>query len=169
MQIHSTYKRFIQHRSSVLFLLLICLLFSYCAEEPLNWKLRSDDQNVGDYIANNPDQFSEFAKLMELTDLKAVLNVKGPYTVMVPTNEAMLEYYKEKKVSSLNDFPEASRQSLIRNHIYCSLQGTDWIGLGTIRDTNALGDYMTSEFKDADIILNKNAKIIKKISRLQMD
>jgi uncharacterized surface protein with fasciclin (FAS1) repeats len=166
MQIDPTYKRSFRHQSSVLFLLIICLLFGYCAEEPLYWKLRPDEQNVGDYIANNPDQFSEFAKLMELTNLKAVLNVRGPYTVMVPTNEAMIEYYKEKKVNSLTDFSDATRQSLIRNHIYTSLQGTDRIGLGTIRDTNALGDYMTSEFKDADTYLNKNAKIIKKDIRI---
>ena len=144
-------------------LLLVCLIFiSNCAEDPLYWKLRPDEQTVGDYIANNPDQYSEFTKLIELTGLRAVLNVRGPYTVMVPTNAAMFEYYKEKKVNSLTDLSDASRQSLIRNHIYCSLQGTDRIGLGTIRDTNALGDYMTSEFKDADIILNKNAKIIRK-------
>ena len=166
MEDYSNCRLFIRHKPFALFLVLISLLLSYCADEPLYWKLRPDEQNVGDYIANNPDQFSEFAKLMELTSLKAVLNVRGPYTVMVPTNEAMIEYYREKKVNSLTDFSDATRQRLIRNHIYTSLQGTDRIGLGTIRDTNALGDYMTSEFKDADIILNKNAKIIKKDIRV---
>lgn len=166
MEDYLIYRLFIRYKSFTLFSVLIFLLFSYCAKEPLYWKLRPDEQNVGDYIANNPDQFSEFAKLMELTNLKAVLNVRGPYTVMVPTNEAMIEYYKEKKVNSLSDFSDASRQSLIRNHIYCSLQDANNIGLGTIRDTNALGDYMTSEFEVADIILSKNAKIIKKNIRV---
>lgn len=160
--IYSIYKFFGRHKIIVLFSIFTCLLFTYCKLEPQLWKLTPDKQGIGDYVEYYPEQFSEFSKLADLTKLKALLNVRGPYTVFLPTNEAMFTYYREKNVNSLEDFPEASLQKLIRNHIVCTIQNYYAIGLGALRDTNALGDYLETEFKDADTYLNKTAKIIKK-------
>jgi len=146
---------------SLVLLSFTCLFFTFCAKEVQYWELTSDRQGAAEYVAYHPDQYGEFAKLIELTGFTGILNLRGPYTVMVPTNEAMLEYYKEKNVTSLMDFTDAFRQSLIRNHIFGSLQETRDMFVGAVRDTNALGDYLESEFKEADIYLNKTAKIIK--------
>ncbi|MCK4746892.1 MAG: fasciclin domain-containing protein, partial [Bacteroidales bacterium] len=83
------------------------MVFNFCAEEPQLWKVESQEQVIGDYIASNPDQFSEFEKLIEVTGKRALLNVRGPYTVFLPTNEAMLAYYTLKNVNSLDDFSES--------------------------------------------------------------
>lgn len=151
-----------RYKFVLLFMLFASLLFSFCKQDPVLWKLKSQEQVAGDYIASNPDQYSEFAKLIEVTGLSALLNIRGPYTVMLPTNTAMFDYYKQKNVNSLMDFNDPFRQKLIRNHIITNEIATGDIGLGAIRDTNAIGDYLVTEFQGADIILNKYSKIIKR-------
>ena len=41
-------------------LVIASLVFNSCKEEPQFWKVDSVKQVIGDYVANNPDQFSEF-------------------------------------------------------------------------------------------------------------
>lgn len=151
-----------RYKFAFLFLLFTSLLFSSCKEEPQVWKVTSQEQVAGDYIASNPDKYSEFQKLIEATGTGPLLNIKGPYTVFLPTNEAMFAYYKQKNVNSLEDFDAKFLVSLVRNHIITNEITTGDIGLGAIRDTNAIGDYLVTEFKGADIILNKSSKIVKR-------
>jgi len=143
-------------------LLLFSLLFTFCTEKAQLWKLKSSEQVASQYIANNPDQYSEFNKLIGLTGLEPLLSIRGPFTIMLPTNTAMLDYYKLKNVSSLTDFDAKTLQDLIRNHIITNEIATGDIGLGALRDTNAIGDYLVTEFQGSDIILNKTSKIIKR-------
>ena len=143
-------------------LLLSSFVFSFCSEEPQTWKIKSQELLAGEYISSNPDQFSEFAKLMEDTGMESLLNVRGPFTVFVPDNEAMFAYYKLKNVNSQEEFSETFKNDLIRNHVIGFEIPTGDIGLGSLRETNALGDYLVSEFQGSDIIIGKYSKIIKR-------
>ncbi len=145
----------------VVFFIIIFVIAS-CAEEPQVWRTRSTEQLIGDYIADNPKQFSEFEKLMDETGMKSLLNVRGPFTVFVPTNEAMTAYYKLKNVNSINDFTESFKNDLIKTHIIDNEIPTGDFGLGAIRETNALGDYVVTEFEGSEIIVGKLSKIIKR-------
>lgn len=84
------------------------MVFNFCAEEPQYWKINSQEQVIGDYVATRPEQFSEFQKLLETTGMSALLNTRGPYTLFLPTNEAMYAYYSFKNVSSLMEFSDSS-------------------------------------------------------------
>jgi uncharacterized surface protein with fasciclin (FAS1) repeats len=143
-------------------LLIASMVFSFCKQEPQVWEKKSLEQLAGDYIASNPDQFSEFQKLIDATGMESVLNVRGPYTVFAPNNEAMFAYYKLKNVNSIADFSDAVKDVLIRNHIIAFEIPTDNMGLGALAETNALGDYLVSEFEGSDIIISKFSKIIKR-------
>ena len=125
----------------VLFLTSLIILPS-CKEEPQLWKVDSEQQVIGDYIASNPDDFSEFNKLIELAGMKALLKIRGPYTVFLPTNEAMMDYYALKGVSGLEDFVPDFQEDLCRNHFLDNFIGTGDIGLGALSVTNGLGDYL---------------------------
>lgn len=151
-----------RYYQTIILLLFICFTFSHCAQEPQVWGLKSQEQVAGDYIANNPEQYSEFAKLIDLTGLSALLNVRGPFTVMLPTNDAMLAYYSLKHKKTLMDFPKDSLVKLARNHIINNEISTGDIGLGALKDTNAIGDFLVTEFQGSDIIIEKYAKIIKR-------
>jgi len=147
---------------NIVILLFTGSIFTFCTNDAQIWEPKSVQQLVGDYITNNPDQFSEFNKLMEQSGMKSLLNVRGPFTVFAPNNDAMFEYYKAKNVKSLDDFSDEFKVALMRNHMYDIEVPTGDIGLGTIRVPNALGDYMSTEFEGSDIILDKYSKIIKR-------
>lgn len=150
-----------RYKSVFLFLIISGLFFTFCTPEAQLWQLKSEEQVAGDYITNNAD-YSEFAKLVELTGLSALLNVRGPFTLMLPTNEAMFAFYKLKNVNSLEDFDQEFLMKLIRNHIVTNEITTGDIGLGALKDTNAIGDYLVTEFDGSDILVNKTSKIIKR-------
>ena len=150
-------------RSKLIILSVLCLGLNSCfKDDPQLWSINSQEQLAGAYIYSNPEQFSEFIKLIEFTSFEALLNVRGPYTIFLPDNEAMRAYYLQKNVSSLDDFSEAFRDSLIKNHILPNVITTNDIGLGALRYTNALSDYIATEFHGSDIYLNKYSKITKR-------
>ncbi len=141
-------------------LLMLCVVSSSCLEEPQLWRVESQDQVIRDYITSNPDQFSEFEKLVEVTGMGSLLNVRGPYTLFLPDNDAMYAYYDLKNVSSLEGFSAEFLEELILNHLVGAQLGTNDFGLGALRETNAIGDYLVTEFQGSDIIVAKYSKII---------
>ena len=144
---------------------IIAETFTFCTEPPKLWEVDSVDQVASDYI-NTQEEFSEFAKLVSLTGLEPLLGIRGPYTIMLPNNDAMFAFYKENGKNSLEEFDINFLHTLIRNHLITSEISTGDVGLGAIRDTNAIGDYLVTEFQGSDIILNKKSKIIDRDVRL---
>ncbi len=161
MKTPTIFKLLNRYKPVVLGSLFVGILFSFCTKEPaIGTRLKEDEPGIYEYLLSNPDQYSEFAKLIELTNSVNLLKGLKSLTFLVPNNTAMREYYKEKKVNSLSDFSGDFRQTLLRNHIIPSIQKTKDIYLGALQDTNALGDYLKTEFSGSDIILNRNSKII---------
>lgn len=142
------------------FLLILLVFFNSCKEEPHLWTVGSESQVISEYVSNNPEQFSEFYKLIQATGLESLLKTRGPFTLFLPPDEAMFSYYTLKNVGSLEDFSESEQKTLIYSHIVGAKIGANDIGLGTLRETNALGDNVVTEFEGSDIIINKHCKII---------
>ncbi len=142
-------------------LLLFALMLFGCNTEPQLWVVKSTQQVITEYVATNPE-FSEFNKLLEKTGLNSLLSVRGPFTLFLPSDTEMKAYYSEKGVNSYTDFSDEFLKELVLNHVIGSNIETGDIGLGAIRDPNAIGDYIVTEFQGADIILNKYSKIIKR-------
>ncbi len=142
-------------------LILFAAILFGCDSEPQLWNVNSTDQVITEYVASNPE-FSEFNKILESTGLNSLLAVRGPFTLFLPSDTQLKEYYTEKGVTSFSGFSEDFLKQLVLNHIIGSSISTGDIGLGAIRDPNAIGDYIVSEFSGADIILNKQSKIIKR-------
>jgi uncharacterized surface protein with fasciclin (FAS1) repeats len=155
-----------KYKFVVLILLFAILLFTFCKEEPSLWAAKSETQVASDYIKSHAE-YSEFAKMIEFTGLGPLLGIRGPYTIMLPNNDAMFAYYKEKGKSAMTDFDDQFLTTLARNHIITNEIASGDFGLGALRDTNAIGDFIVTEFQGSDIILNKYSKIIHRDIRLQ--
>lgn len=140
--------------------MLIVFLMTGCNPDPHEWSKKSNEMVAGDYIFSHKDQFSEFGKLVEMTHMDALLNIRGPYTIMLPDDNAMKAYYEEKGISSLNDLSDEQRMDLVKNHIVPAEISASDIGFGALREPNALGDYVATEFHGVDIYVNKVAKVI---------
>ena len=147
-------------RGMCIIMMLFLSLYS-CTQDPVIWKVNSEQQVISDYVANHPDKYSEFYKLLENTNLTGLLAVRGPFTVFLPDNAAMNAYYKEVGVTSLSDLSAQQQKELAYSHLISDneIHSGD-IGLGALKDTNAIGDYIATEFVGSDILLNKRSKIV---------
>jgi uncharacterized surface protein with fasciclin (FAS1) repeats len=141
-------------------MMLFLFLFS-CTQDPVLWKVDSEQQVISDYIAANPDKYSEFNKLLESVNLTSLLAVRGPFTLFIPDNDAMKAYYAEKGINSYTDLTAKEQKTLAYSHLISDNEiPSGDIGLGALRDTNAAGDYMATEFVGSDILINKRSKIV---------
>ncbi len=140
-------------------LLMATIVFNNCSSDPELWDPQSEFQVLTDYV-NSHEEYSEFAALLEATELSGLFSVRGPYTLFLPNNDAFTDFYAEKGVSSFTQFSPEYNQSLVLNHLVNIPLETGDIGLGALRDVNGIGDFIVTEFSGADIILNKKSKII---------
>ncbi len=141
-------------------LLSLFLISIGCTQDPKLWKVTSQQQVITDFLACNPHKYSEFNNLLVSIKLTDLLKVRGPYTLFLPSNEAMANYYMEKGISSYAELTQQEQKDLAYNHLIVNdeIKSGD-ILLGALRDTNALGDFLVTEFSGSDIIINKHAKI----------
>jgi len=86
-----------RYKTVILSLLISWFIYSSCTEEPQLWKVDSQDQVAKDYIKSTPE-FSEFAKLVEMTGMEALLGIRGPYTIMLPNHDSLFAYNKAKGI-----------------------------------------------------------------------
>ena len=89
MNLHSIHSIVSKIQFRNVFLVVASIVFNFCAEEPQLWKVDSQQQVMGNYISNNPDQFSEFDKLIKTTGIGSLLNTRGPFTLFLPNDEAI--------------------------------------------------------------------------------
>ncbi len=147
MQLYFKPSIFRSFKYGIVLFFTVFIILPSCKEDPHLWKVKSEQQVIGDFIAENPDEFSEFNQLIELAGMSALLKIRGPYTVFLPTNDAMLDFYSLKGVSGVEDFSPEFQEELCRNHFVANFISTGDIGLGALNDINGLGDYLPSEFE----------------------
>ena len=147
--------------SKGLMFLFFVVFLAGCKDQPVLWPGKTSDLSIAKYIENKPE-FSEFEKMLVSNDLNGYLTLRGPYTLLLPTDSAMKEYYTLKGVGSFSDFSLEFQKQLAFNHLLTKEIVSDDIGLGALPDTNAINDYLSSEFDVSDIIINKTSKIIKR-------
>ncbi len=150
------------------YFILFALFIAGCESETNLWLKKSSELVLSDYIEQHSDEYSEFGKIIKQEGTASLLSVRGPYTLFLPTDDAMKAYYREKGVDENDGFPcvtdadTAFLRSLVYNHLVVSSIATSDIGLGALPVTNALGDYIVSEFQGSEIILNKKSRITKR-------
>jgi uncharacterized surface protein with fasciclin (FAS1) repeats len=149
----------------LLIIVITGVLSPGCESEADKWKLKSTELLIGEYIDTYPELYSEFGKIVQQSGVSSFLRIRGPFTLFLPTNEAMKAYYREYGVDEARGFPcETSADSaflkqLVFYHLILVDIPAGDIGLGAIRELNAYGDRIASEFDGSSIILNKRARI----------
>ena len=142
-------------------LLILTLLLYSCNTSVVEWKPKSTQLVISQYVKSD-ENYSEFYGLLESTGISNLLAVRGPFTLFLPPNSAMQEYYSEKGISSYSQLSADEQWNLAMNHVIDAEISSGDIGLGALLEVNGINDYIVSEFQGADIILNKNSKIIKR-------
>jgi len=144
--------------------LLSSIVFTSCDSDEVGDNLYTfTDQMAGQYI-NSDTTLSEFARLIEITNTKGLLNSYGSYTCFAPTNAAMHSYYKLKGKKSLTDFSADSLKSMAYDHLIDGYSITHFMfNNGRLSNLTMNERYLAISFSDSgQIFVNKNSEIIVK-------
>lgn len=140
--------------------ILVSLVAGSCQREVVEWETSAEKMVITDYVYNNPEQFTEFGNVLRVTGIENLLRVRGPFTLLLPTDDAMNAYYTKMGVSSYEQIDMETLKDLAYNHVLQGEVSSGSIGLGTLPFRNGLNDYVASDFQGTEILLNKTAIII---------
>jgi uncharacterized surface protein with fasciclin (FAS1) repeats len=118
----------------------------------------SEDVNITGYLDKNPEQFSEFRKIMELSETSGFLQAYGAYTIFLPTNDAVKAYLAEKGIASVDLLTKEAAKDIVTLHVVeDSIKTTDFSD-GKLRNATMYGQYLVS-----------GAVNVNGVSRIQID
>ncbi len=145
---------------------LLTVGLSACVDTPDSINTFSKEM-MGEYIANRPDKFSEFKKLLDTTEVMGLVNAYGEYTMFVPNNDAMFAFYQAKGKTSLKDFDVDTLRKIAYDHIIKGYEvKTDEFIDGLMPYLTMSDRYVaTSSKPESDTLryyVNENSKILNK-------
>ena len=125
--------------SSIIMLLVICLWS--CRKQSL--VLTTDTSlNITGYLDSNPDEFSQFRKILGITGNAGFLNAYGAYTLFLPNNEAVNEYLKAEGKTAVEDVNIQTLKDLVRFHLIADTLGTGRFKDGKLPTLTMYGQYL---------------------------
>ncbi|MDF1571123.1 MAG: fasciclin domain-containing protein [Bacteroidales bacterium] len=111
-------------------------------------------ETMGDYIANRPETYSEFSRMLELGGVMGLLNAYGKYTCFLPDNEAMFNFYHSKGKNSLDDFTADTLKKIAYDHIISDFIVTsDEFVDGFLPNLTMSGRYLKISFEPGESTL----------------
>jgi uncharacterized surface protein with fasciclin (FAS1) repeats len=135
---------------------LIVALFAgvACTEKPVEANFEDQEQmTIYDYIAANPDQYSDFMKILEKGGLDKTLSAYNPhgvgYTLFLPDNKAIQQFIDESdRFSTFDDLlNDAEYVSIISRYhaVNMSINSNDF-PFGALPAQTLSDDYLTVSF-----------------------
>lgn len=163
------------HAIGLTTLLLVALttIFGSCSDDDNATQLNfysSVRLTASDFMASQPDRYSEFVDILQRANYFSLLETYGTYTVFAPTNDAVNDYLHQHGYASVNDIPAAECDTLARTHIVSKgAYFTSDISDGALPEMNMCDRYITIS-SDSDVnnnnalllYVNKKARIIQK-------
>ncbi|HVG13541.1 MAG TPA: fasciclin domain-containing protein [Chitinophagaceae bacterium] len=128
------------------------------------------DVNIYDYLVQHPDQFSEFAKMVNKSGYSSFLNAYGAYTLFAPTNEGVKTFLKDMNKASIDDFTVVESQNIVKLHLIQDTINTSSFTDGKLPKVTMLGQYLltgvTNNNGVSSFIVNRQALIAQPNIRL---
>lgn len=121
-----------------------------------------NDKLVGQYIESD-STLSEFYKLLTKTNTVGLLNSYGEYTVFIPDNQAMHEFYKLKGKSGLEEFTTDSLKEIAYDHIINgALVNYAQFNNGRLFNMTMSDRYLKITMTDSATLVNESSTILQK-------
>jgi uncharacterized surface protein with fasciclin (FAS1) repeats len=98
-------------------------------------------ETVSDYLKNKPE-YSEFVTILKRAHMLDLLSTYGEYTCFAPTNEAIDSLLRERGLFSVDELPNASCDTIAKNHLIKGAFYTTDLQDGAIPATNYLDRYL---------------------------
>lgn len=125
----------------------------------------SNAVNMTQYLKDNPEDFSELVKILNLSETASFLNAYGSYTMFAPTNTAVKAYLQEKGKGAVEEISAADWKNFIRLHLLEDSIPTSRFNDGKLFDLTMYGQYLTTSSENmggiTKIRINKQANVLK--------
>ncbi len=126
------------------------------------WKTK-DDKIITEWLQEKPE-LSISLEAMKKTYVFNTIATYGPYTFLVPNNEAWTKYFERHQYAGLNDVPLATLEDIFEYHILPFKRMTDAFSNGVMSeaDTTVTGDRLLLDVtKGLDQVkVNNRAEIV---------
>ena len=165
-----TYRSFSMQTKSLkfIFLTLACLagLITACDSDAIDEKYlyTSNEQTMSQYLSSNPDDYSEFVRLLDTTSVLSLLGTSGSFTCFAPDNAAMKHFYELRGKTDLSGFSEDSLLIIAYDHI---INGSTILNVdfteGNLSQLTMSNRFISISYSGtSDVIVNKESLILEK-------
>ncbi|MDB5205091.1 MAG: hypothetical protein JWR72_166 [Flavisolibacter sp.] len=128
------------------------------------------DVNIYDYLVQHPEQFSEFAKIVNKSGYSSFLNAYGAYTLFAANNEGVKTFLKDMSKASVDDFTVVESQNIVKLHLIQDTINTSSFTDGKLPKVTMLGQYLLTGVSNTNgvssFIVNRQALIVQPNVRL---
>ncbi len=146
------------------FIAVVCLCciittatFTGCKKQALEYTTTSD-VNIVDYLRRYPEQFSEYVKILDRTNISPFLNAYGTYTCFAPTNDAFKLYLKQIGKNSTDELDTAALSNICKLHLIVDTISTGSFTDGKLPSPTMYGQYLITGVNDAGAtLINRQA------------
>jgi uncharacterized surface protein with fasciclin (FAS1) repeats len=122
----------------------------------------TEDVNIVDYLRKYPEQYSEYVKVLDRTNISPFLNAYGTYTTFAPTNDAFKAYLTEIGKASTDDLDVATLINICKLHIIQDTISTPSFIDGKLYAPTMYGQFLVTGVNTAGItMVNRRAAITK--------
>lgn len=127
---------------------------------------------VGSYLESDTASYGEFWKAVKRADLVDILKSYNKFTCFAPTNAAMVQYYKEKGVTSLSGLSDSAVVYMVYSHIIPDKVyfGIDLVD-GALSFTNMNSRYLVVGRKSLNskinLMINTNSMVVLQDSKVE--
>ncbi len=134
-------KNMLNRWTGALSVLLLLLTIVGCKKEPIVSTV-STQVNITGYLDKNPDQFSEFRRILAITGTDGFLQAYGNYTLFLPTNEGVKKYLSDIGKTSVEQVSADELKDMVRFHLLEDTISTVHFGDSKLNSLTMLGQYL---------------------------
>lgn len=117
---------------------------SSCSDEPLaeNYYTFTGEM-VSDYLTNRPEIYSKFTEILQRSGMYGMMATYGSYTCLAPTNAAIDEYLKQRKLDNVSQLSKEDCDTISWNHLINNAYFTTDLTDGNIPTANMNERYLS--------------------------
>jgi uncharacterized surface protein with fasciclin (FAS1) repeats len=149
--------------TGIIVILMVLIGIWSCKKEKLVY-VTTTDVNITAYLEKYPAQFSEFSKILVLTENASFLSAYGAYTLFAPTNDGINTYLQTKSKTSVDQLDIAELKDLVRFHLLSDTLRSNTFTDGKLPSLTMFGQYLITGTRNIDgetkVVVNRQANIV---------
>jgi len=148
---------------TILALLAVFTLTTCKQDDTIEVFYEEEELLISAYLEEHSDKFSTLLRVLEITNIKPILNAYGHYTFFAPDNSGFELFCQDYGFASVDEFDTDYLVNLIKYHLLDVELEISFLPNGVLEDTTYSGDNLVFTFEEGGIqtiLINDEATII---------